>query len=90
MAFWKVFNPLNRYTNDNLIMISFGNVGFKYFDKNESANGRVVTETSEDHDADADGESSPRAVGSFDQQAHRSVGNLCARLAGCGRGCCCR
>jgi hypothetical protein len=34
VPFWKVFNPLNRFTNDNLIMISFGNVGFKYFDKN--------------------------------------------------------
>eukprot|EP00615_Pteridomonas_danica_P008472 CAMPEP_0114339472 /NCGR_PEP_ID=MMETSP0101-20121206/7756_1 /TAXON_ID=38822 ORGANISM="Pteridomonas danica, Strain PT" /NCGR_SAMPLE_ID=MMETSP0101 /ASSEMBLY_ACC=CAM_ASM_000211 /LENGTH=378 /DNA_ID=CAMNT_0001472459 /DNA_START=170 /DNA_END=1306 /DNA_ORIENTATION=- len=34
VAWWKVFNPSNRYTNDNLIMIAFGNVGFKYFDKN--------------------------------------------------------
>lgn len=33
VPFWKVFNPHNRYTNDNLIMISFGNVGFKYFDE---------------------------------------------------------
>lgn len=33
VPWWKVFNPHNRYTNDNLIMISFGNVGFKYFDE---------------------------------------------------------
>ena len=33
MPFWKVFNPNNKYTNDNLVMIAFGNVGFKYFDE---------------------------------------------------------
>lgn len=33
IAWWKVFNHENRYTNDNLIMIIFGNVGFTYFDK---------------------------------------------------------
>lgn len=33
VAWWKVFHPRNRYTNDNLIMLAFGNVGFGYFDK---------------------------------------------------------
>ena len=33
VAWWKVFNPQNRYTNDNLVMIAFGNVGFMYFDR---------------------------------------------------------
>ena len=33
---WMLFNPKNRWSNDNLLCISFGNVGFKYFDKHRS------------------------------------------------------
>mmetsp|Transcript_77305 Transcript_77305/g.222440 ORF Transcript_77305/g.222440 Transcript_77305/m.222440 type:complete len:361 (+) Transcript_77305:492-1574(+) len=33
VEWWKVFNPLNKYTNDNLLCIMLGNVGFKYFDE---------------------------------------------------------
>lgn len=33
---WMVFNPKNPYTSDNLLCISFGNVGFKFFDNNRS------------------------------------------------------
>ena len=29
---WMIFNPKNRWSNDNLMMIAFGNVGFKFFD----------------------------------------------------------
>ena len=29
---WKVFNQENPYTNDNILMIAFGNVGFHHFD----------------------------------------------------------
>jgi hypothetical protein len=32
-SWWMVFNPKNRYTSDNLLCIMFGNVGFKYFDR---------------------------------------------------------
>lgn len=31
-TWWKLFNPKNPITNDNLVCIMFGNVGFKYFD----------------------------------------------------------
>ena len=32
VAFWKFFNAKNNWTNDNIVMLAFGNVGFKYFD----------------------------------------------------------
>jgi hypothetical protein len=32
VPFWKVFNHKNQWTNDNLVMLAFGNVGFRHFD----------------------------------------------------------
>ena len=32
-AWWKVFNKNHPLTNDNLLMIMFGNVGYPYFDR---------------------------------------------------------
>ena len=33
---WMVFNPKHQASNDNVLCIAFGNVGFAWFDKRRS------------------------------------------------------